>query len=134
MRRFLALLAVAMPLGARPEVAQAPLRTLTKPDAEYAEPFTLINGVRELRDGRVIVSDTREKTVQILDLWDVGSGVLKSVAFGWAIALVACQRGLATRGGAAGVGLSTTSAVVASLFSLVILDALFTVVFNLYGL
>ena len=75
-----------------------------------------------------------QRTTQILDLWDVGSGVLKSVAFGWAIALVACQRGLATRGGAAGVGLSTTSAVVASLFSLVILDALFTVVFNLYGL
>jgi hypothetical protein len=68
MRRFLALLAVATPLGLRPAVAQAPLRTLTKPDAEYAEPFTLINGVRELRDGRVIVSDTREKTVQILDL------------------------------------------------------------------
>ena len=41
---------------------------------------------------------------------------------------------LATRGGAAGVGLSTTSAVVASLFALVVLDALFTVMFNLYGL
>lgn len=68
MRRFLALLAVATPLSARPAIAQAPLRTLTKPDVEYAEPFTLINGVRELRDGRVIVSDTREKTVQILDL------------------------------------------------------------------
>jgi hypothetical protein len=68
MRRFLALLAVATPLGARSAVAQAPLRTLTTPDAEYSEPFTLINGVRELRDGRVIVSDTREKTVQIVDL------------------------------------------------------------------
>jgi ABC-type transporter Mla maintaining outer membrane lipid asymmetry permease subunit MlaE len=43
-----------------------------------------------------------QRTTQILDLWDVGSGVLKSVVFGWAIALVACQRGLATRGGAAG--------------------------------
>jgi phospholipid/cholesterol/gamma-HCH transport system permease protein len=75
-----------------------------------------------------------QRTTQILDLWDVGSGVLKSVVFGWAIALVACQRGLATRGGAAGVGLSTTSAVVASLFSLVVIDALFTVVFNLYGI
>jgi phospholipid/cholesterol/gamma-HCH transport system permease protein len=75
-----------------------------------------------------------QRTQQILDLWDVGSGVLKSVVFGWAIALVACQRGLATRGGAAGVGISTTSAVVASLFALVVIDSLFTVVFNLYGL
>jgi len=73
------------------------------------------------------------RTQQILDMWDVGGGVLKSVVFGWAIALVACQRGLATRGGAAGVGLSTTSAVVASLFALVVIDALFTVIFNLYG-
>ena len=75
-----------------------------------------------------------QRTTQILDLWDVGSGVLKSVVFGWAIALVACQRGLATRGGAAGVGLATTSAVVASLFALVVIDSLFTVIFNLYGL
>ena len=75
-----------------------------------------------------------QRTQQVLDLWDVGSGVLKSVFFGWAIALVSCQRGLATRGGAAGVGLSTTSAVVASLFSLVVLDALFTVIFNLFEL
>lgn len=75
-----------------------------------------------------------QRTQQVLDLWDVGSGVLKSVVFGWAIALVACQRGLATRGGAAGVGLSTTSAVVASLFALVVIDALFTVIFNLYGI
>jgi phospholipid/cholesterol/gamma-HCH transport system permease protein len=74
-----------------------------------------------------------QRTQQVLALWDVGSGVLKSVVFGWAIALVACQRGLATRGGAAGVGVSTTSAVVASLFALVVIDALFTVVFNLYG-
>jgi phospholipid/cholesterol/gamma-HCH transport system permease protein len=73
------------------------------------------------------------RTQQVLDMWDVGSGVVKSVVFGWAIALVACQRGLATRGGAAGVGLSTTSAVVASLFALVVIDALFTVIFNLYG-
>jgi phospholipid/cholesterol/gamma-HCH transport system permease protein len=74
-----------------------------------------------------------QRTQEVLDLWDVASGVLKSVVFGWAIALVACQRGLATRGGAAGVGISTTSAVVASLFALVVIDALFTVIFNLYG-
>jgi phospholipid/cholesterol/gamma-HCH transport system permease protein len=75
-----------------------------------------------------------DRTQQVLRPWDVGSGILKAVFFGWAIALVACQRGLGTRGGAAGVGLSTTSAVVASLFAIVVLDSLFTVIFNLYGL
>jgi phospholipid/cholesterol/gamma-HCH transport system permease protein len=82
----------------------------------------------------ITLSAYLQRTQEVLELWDVGSGVLKSVFFGWAIALVACQRGLATRGGAAGVGLSTTSAVVVSLFALVVLDTLFTVLFNLYEL
>lgn len=82
----------------------------------------------------ITLSAYLQRTQQVLDLWDVGSGVMKSVVFGWAIALLACQRGLATRGGAAGVGVSTTSAVVVSLFALVVIDALFTVIFNLYGI
>jgi phospholipid/cholesterol/gamma-HCH transport system permease protein len=73
--------------------------------------------------------------VQMFELWvdmlDVGTGLMKSVVFGAAIALVACQRGLAARGGAEGVGRSTTSAVVAVLFTLVALDAAFTWIFSL---
>jgi phospholipid/cholesterol/gamma-HCH transport system permease protein len=67
------------------------------------------------------------------DLGDVGTGLLKSVAFAVAIGLVACQRGLSTRGGAAGVGNATTSAVVAVLFTLVVLDAVFTNAFSMLG-
>ncbi len=69
-----------------------------------------------------------------LDLWDVFSGILKSTIFGFTIALIACQRGLATRGGAEGVGRSTTSAVVTSLFAIVVIDAIFTVIFHAFGL
>ncbi len=68
-----------------------------------------------------------------LDLFDVFSGILKASVFGLAIALVACQRGLATRGGAEGVGRATTSAVVTSLFAIVVLDAIFTVIFHVFG-
>ena len=68
MRRTLHLLSAASFLAALPVAAQAPLKTLTKPEVEYEEPFTQINGVRELKDGRVIVSDVREKTVQLVDL------------------------------------------------------------------
>jgi len=68
MRRSLALLSAAALVGAAPLLAQAPLKTLTKPDAEYAEPFTMISAIRELGDGRVIVSDIREKSVQLVDL------------------------------------------------------------------
>lgn len=42
-------------------------RTLTKPDAEFSEPFTQVQGLRELRDGRVVVVDPRDKTVQVID-------------------------------------------------------------------
>lgn len=54
---------------ATPALGQnVPTRTLSKPDAEFAEPFSQISGVRELRDGRVIVIDPRDKTVQVVDL------------------------------------------------------------------
>jgi phospholipid/cholesterol/gamma-HCH transport system permease protein len=74
------------------------------------------------------------ETRSALGLWDVGSGLVKSVAFGMVIALIACQRGLAASGGAEGVGRVTTSAVVTSLFAIVLMDALFTVLFNAFGL
>jgi phospholipid/cholesterol/gamma-HCH transport system permease protein len=65
--------------------------------------------------------------------WDVGSGLLKSALFGAAITLIACQQGLATEGGAEGVGRRTTSAVVTTLFALIMIDAIFTVFFRLVG-
>ncbi len=68
-----------------------------------------------------------------LDAGDVLTGLLKSVFFAGWIALVACQRGLQTRGGAEGVGRSTTSAVVVVLFGLVVLDTLFAIVFSVLG-
>lgn len=48
--------------------AQAvPARTLTKPDAEWAEPFSQITGIRELKSGSVIVGDSRDKVIQLID-------------------------------------------------------------------
>ena len=45
-----------------------PVRTLSKLDVEYAEPFSCVSGVRELADGRVVVADVKEKTLQLIDL------------------------------------------------------------------
>ena len=45
----------------------APEITLSKPDAEFAEPFSEIASIRELRDGRVIVVDTRERVLKLVD-------------------------------------------------------------------
>ena len=68
-----------------------------------------------------------------LAFWDVESGLIMSLAFAIAIGLIACQQGFAASGGPAGVGRRTTSAVVRSLFAIVILDAMFTVLFDVFG-
>jgi phospholipid/cholesterol/gamma-HCH transport system permease protein len=54
---------------------------------------------------------------------DVWYGLFKSATFGFTITLVGCVVGLGTRGGAEGVGLSTTRAVVYSAVLLLVLDA-----------
>jgi phospholipid/cholesterol/gamma-HCH transport system permease protein len=69
-----------------------------------------------------------------VSLADVFSGVSKSVILGLAIALISCQQGLATSGGAEGVGRRTTSAVVTTLFTIVLLDAVFTIFFQVIGI
>ena len=74
------------------------------------------------------------ETHKALKVWDVYSGVLKSVVFALAIGLVSCQQGLATTGGAEGVGRRTTAAVVTTLFSLILLDAGFTILFHAFNL
>jgi len=64
---------------------------------------------------------------------DVVGGLVKASVFGALVGGLAAERGLAARGGAEGVGRSTTAAVVATLFWLVFVDALFAVLFNLWG-
>lgn len=66
--------------------------------------------------------------------FDVGTGLFKSAAFAMTIALIACQQGFATSGGAEGVGRRATSTVVSSLFSIVLIDTLFTMVFRALNL
>jgi phospholipid/cholesterol/gamma-HCH transport system permease protein len=59
---------------------------------------------------------------------DVWFGLLKSASFGLTIALVGCIVGLGTRGGAEGVGRSTTRTVVFSAILILVLDAFWAVV------
>src|SRR6267378_3458407 len=59
---------------------------------------------------------------------DTWFGLFKSATFGFTITLVGCVVGLATRGGAEGVGLSTTRAVVYSAVLLLVLDAFWALV------
>ena len=61
-------------------------------------------------------------------------GLLKTPFLALAIGLVACGQGLATRGGAAAVGGRTTIAVVQSIFSVIVISAVFTFFFALIGI
>lgn len=60
---------------------------------------------------------------------DVLAGLIKSFFFGAVVAGVGCMRGLQTGAGAAAVGDSTTRAVVTAIFLIVLLDAVFAVVY-----
>ncbi|TMA29825.1 MAG: MlaE family lipid ABC transporter permease subunit [Deltaproteobacteria bacterium] len=74
------------------------------------------------------------QTARVVSLWDISSGVIKSMVFAFAVALIACQQGLATSGGAEGVGRRTTSTVVITMFTLILVDAVTTVLFRMAGL
>ncbi len=68
-----------------------------------------------------------------LHAWDVESGILKSFAFALAVGVIGSQQGFAAREGAESVGRRTTSTVVFSLVAIVLIDALFTVVYRSLG-
>ena len=54
--------------------------------------------------------------------WDAWYGIIKGLSFGMAITSISCFYGFYTRGGAAGVGKSTTSSVVVSCVAIMLLD------------
>jgi len=64
--------------------------------------------------------------------WDVGQGLVKALVFGILIALVGCLRGFEARARAESVGRITTSAIVSGIFSIILADAVFTVLFNVW--
>ena len=74
------------------------------------------------------------ETQKALAVWDIFSGVLKSVVYALAIALISCQQGFAASGGAEGVGRRTTSSVVSILCCLILTDAGFTALFYVFNL
>ena len=65
-------------------------------------------------------------TFQYLDMDDLTSGLIKSAVFGLLLSLVGCQCGYDTKGGAEGVGRSTTTAVVMGSLSILIADFFLT--------
>jgi phospholipid/cholesterol/gamma-HCH transport system permease protein len=68
-------------------------------------------------------------SLEALFLRDVVTGLIKSFMFGVTITAVGCLEGFNTGGGAEQVGRSTTKAVVVSIFLVILVDLIFTMLF-----
>jgi phospholipid/cholesterol/gamma-HCH transport system permease protein len=81
--------------------------------------FTLVQFFERLRD--------------TVGPWHFYTGMIKSPVFGAVIAIIGCFEGLQVRGSAESVGQLTTKSVVESIFCVIVLDAIFSVIFLLAG-
>lgn len=73
------------------------------------------------------------QTIKTLYLFDIFWGFLKSGVFAMLITWIGCLRGFQVRGGAASVGAATTSAVVSSIFMIVVANSIFAVIYHYWG-
>lgn len=69
------------------------------------------------------------ETLSILEVKDLLIGLSKSVFFAWVIVIISSFYGFKAEGGAEGVGKVTTSSVVASIFAVIVLNALFSLIY-----
>jgi phospholipid/cholesterol/gamma-HCH transport system permease protein len=67
------------------------------------------------------------ETRKAIALFDIISSLVKSAVFAAIVAGIGCQRGFKVRGGAEAVGAQTTSAVVAGIFLIIVVDSVFAV-------
>jgi phospholipid/cholesterol/gamma-HCH transport system permease protein len=71
-----------------------------------------------------------QEVIPITDLW---VGLIKAPVFGFIIALAGCFQGMLVEGNSEEVGSRTTTAVVQSIFLVIVLDAVFAVFFSFIG-
>ncbi len=62
--------------------------------------------------------------------FDIMTGIIKSIFFGIVLVTICCYKGMKTKGGAAGVGRSTTNSVVLSYITILVSDFLLTMALN----
>lgn len=75
--------------------------------------------------------DRFQQAVSISDFW---VGIVKAPVFAFFIAIVGCMRGMQVSGSAESVGKLTTTSVVQSIFLVLLLDALFSILFTKLGI
>lgn len=71
-------------------------------------------------------------TQEFLDPFDFFQGLSKASVFGCSMALICCYKGINTRGGAEGVGKSTTASNVETCIAILVLNLFLTMVLSLF--
>jgi len=71
---------------------------------------------------------------EAITLWTLWVGLIKAPVFAFVIAVVGCYQGLKVEGSAESVGQLTTRSVVHGIFFVIVLDALFSVLFAWLGI
>ncbi len=69
-------------------------------------------------------------TREFVKVWDVLVGLLKAVAFGGVLSLIACHRGFNSRPGAEGVGRAATEAFVVAFVAILVIDFVLAMLAN----
>lgn len=72
-----------------------------------------------------------ERLRDTVGAWHFYTGMIKSPVFGAVIATIGCFEGLQVRGSAESVGRLTTRSVVESIFCVIVIDAIFSIIFLL---
>ena len=74
-----------------------------------------------------------QRMPEVVSLTTLWLGLIKAPVFAVVIALIGCMQGLRVRGSAAEVGRATTVSVVQAIFMVIVIDAAFSVLYNLMG-
>ncbi|HOJ71298.1 MAG TPA: MlaE family lipid ABC transporter permease subunit [Syntrophorhabdaceae bacterium] len=71
-----------------------------------------------------------QQTMKAMKIFDIVTSLIKAVVFAVLIAGIGCQRGFEVKNSAEEVGSATTSAVVSSLFIIIVVDSMFAIVLS----
>jgi phospholipid/cholesterol/gamma-HCH transport system permease protein len=75
-----------------------------------------------------------ERVRKAVDGWDLFVGLFKAPIFAFFIGVIGCMHGLRVTGSAESVGQETTRSVVKAIFLVIVLDALFSILFEQLGI
>jgi phospholipid/cholesterol/gamma-HCH transport system permease protein len=101
----------------------APILTMLFNAIALAGAYGIAVWVKELSPGTFL-----NRMQYLVEIKDITNGLGKAMVIGFVVILIACYRGYRTSGGARGVGIATTQAVVGGLVAIFAIDYIYTAI------